>query len=142
MKFSKLLIVKTFFIFIISQLIFSISKANSAEEIKIIYNIFSRTVAVNSLKTFVGEGNASKELRKILKATGAEDEEVKTVLNKDFEIPSSANVFNALTLIVLENTLYIILISSAALAFEILKNSWELNKIKNNFINKNLVNFI
>ena len=87
MKFSKFLIVKTFFIFIISQLIFNIPKANASEEIKIIYNIFSRTVAVNSLKTFVGEGNASKELRKILKATGADDEEVKTVLNKDFEIP-------------------------------------------------------
>ena len=87
MKFRKFLIVKTFFIFIISQLIFNISKANAAEEIKIIYNIFSRTITVNSLKTFVRDKNASKELRIILRATGADDEEIKSVLNKDFEIP-------------------------------------------------------
>ena len=87
MKFKKFLIVKTFFIFIISQLIFNISKANAAEEIKIIYNIFSRTIAVNSLKTFAEEGNAPKKLRKILRATGANDDEIKSVLNKDFEIP-------------------------------------------------------
>ncbi len=87
MKFSKFLIVKTFFIFIISQLIFNIPKANAAKEIKIIYNIFSRTIAVSSLKTFVNEGNKSKELRKILKATGADDDEIKSVLNRDFEIP-------------------------------------------------------
>ena len=87
MKFKKFLIIKTFFIFIISQLFFNISKANAAEEIKIIYNIFSRTISVNSLKTFAGEGNASKELRKILRATGANDDEIQSVLNKDFEIP-------------------------------------------------------
>ena len=87
MKINKKLLVKTFIILFSSQLIFNVSKANSAEEIKIIYNIFSRTIAVNSLKTFVGDGNATKELRKILKATGADDEEIKSVLNKDFEIP-------------------------------------------------------
>jgi len=87
MKYRKFLIVKTFFIFIISQLIFNISKANAAEEIKIIYSIFSRTIEVNSLKTFAQEGNSSRKLKRILKATGSPDEEIRSVLNKNFEIP-------------------------------------------------------
>ena len=52
MKFRKFLIIKIFFILISSQLVFNVSKANSAEEIKIIYSIFSRTIKVDSLKTF------------------------------------------------------------------------------------------
>jgi len=47
MKLSKFLIVKIIFIFISSQLIFNVSKAYSAEKIKIIYSIFSRTIEVN-----------------------------------------------------------------------------------------------
>ena len=61
MKFSKFLIIKLFFIFISSQFLFNISKANAAEEIKITYSIFSRTIKVNSLKTFAQEGNATKK---------------------------------------------------------------------------------
>jgi len=87
MKSCQFLIFKIFFILITSPLFFYVPKANAAEEIKIIYNIFSRTITVNSLKTFVRDKNASKELRKILRATGADDEEIKSVLNKDFEIP-------------------------------------------------------
>ena len=87
MKFRKFLIVKIFFIFISSQLIFNISKANSAEEIKIIYSIFSRTIKVNSLKTYADQGNSTKKLKRILKATGSPNEEIRSVLNKDFEIP-------------------------------------------------------
>ena len=52
MKFSKFLIIKIFFILISSHLIFNVSNANAAEEIKIIYSIFSRTIKVNSLKSF------------------------------------------------------------------------------------------
>ena len=48
MKFNKLLIVKIFFIFVISPLLFNIPKVNSAEEIKITYNIFSRTIKLNT----------------------------------------------------------------------------------------------
>ena len=70
-----------------SQLFFNISKANAAEEIKIIYSIFSRTVKVNSLKTFAEEGNKEKQLKRILKATGSPDKEIRSVLNKEFEIP-------------------------------------------------------
>ena len=87
MKFKKLIIFKIFFILISSQLFFNIPKANAAEEIKIIYSIFSRTVTVNSLKTFAEEGNSTKKLKRILKATGSPDQEIRKVLNKDFEIP-------------------------------------------------------
>jgi len=62
MKFSKLLIFKIFFILVISQLFFNFSKANAAEEIKVIYSIFSRTIKVNELKTFAEGGNSRKEL--------------------------------------------------------------------------------
>ena len=87
MKFSKILIIKLFFIFISSQLLFNVSKANAAEEIKIIFSIFSRTIKVNSLKTFAEEGYATRKLRRILKATGSPDNEIRSVLNKEFEIP-------------------------------------------------------
>ena len=87
MKFNKLSSINFFLILISSQLLFSVSKANAAEEIKIIYNIFSRTIKVQSLKSFAEEGKSSKTLRKILKATGSSDNEIRSVLNKDFEIP-------------------------------------------------------
>jgi len=83
----KFLIIKIFFILISSQLIFHTSKANAAEEIKVIYSIFSRTIKVDSLKTFAENGNSKKKLKRILKATGSSDEEIRSVLNKDFEIP-------------------------------------------------------
>ena len=47
----------------------------------------------------------------------------KILCNFFVEFPFSANFFNEFTLIVRENMLYTILISSAALAFEILKNN-------------------
>ena len=87
MKFRKFLIIKIFFILISSQLVFNVSKANSAEEIKIIYSIFSRTIKVDSLKTFAKKGNSTKKLKRILKATGSPDKEIRSVLNKNFEIP-------------------------------------------------------
>ena len=87
MKINKNLLVKTFIILFSSQLIFNVSKANSAEEIKIIYSLFSRTVKVNSLKTFAVEGYSTKKLKRILKATGSSDKKIRSVLNKDFEVP-------------------------------------------------------
>ena len=83
----KFLIIKTIFILLSSQLVFNNTKANAAEEIKIIYSIFSRTIEVNSLKTFAEKGNSTRKLKRILKATGSPDEEIRSVLNKDFEIP-------------------------------------------------------
>ena len=62
-------------------------KVKGAENIKIIYSIFSRTVTVDSLKNFAKDGNSSNQLRRILNATGKENEEIQSVLNKNFEIP-------------------------------------------------------
>ena len=87
MKFRKFLIFKIFFIFITSQLFLNVSKVKAAEEIKIVYSIFSRTIKVNSLKTFAKEGKSTRKLKKILKATGSPDKEIRAVLNKDFEVP-------------------------------------------------------
>jgi len=87
MKFSSFLNVKIFFILISSQFLLNISKVNAADEIKIIYSIFSRTIEVNSLKNFAEEGNSTKKLKRILKATGSSDKEIRSVLNKDFEVP-------------------------------------------------------
>tara|TARA_B100000886_G_scaffold236546_1_gene165632 strand:- start:247 stop:819 length:573 start_codon:yes stop_codon:yes gene_type:complete len=87
MKFNKYLITKIFFILINSQFLFNISQAKSADEIKIVYSIFSRTIRVNSLKNFAKEGNSTNKLKRILKATGSPDQEIRSVLNKDFEIP-------------------------------------------------------
>jgi len=87
MKFSKFLILKIFFILIISPLFFNVPKAYTAEEIKITYSIFSRTIKVNSLKNFAKEGISTKKLESILRSTGSPDEEIRSVLNKDFEIP-------------------------------------------------------
>ena len=87
MKFNKFLISKIFFILIISPLFFNVTKSYAAEEIKITYSIFSRTIKVKSLKTFAKEGKSTKKLKRILKATGSPDKEIRAVLNKDFEVP-------------------------------------------------------
>ena len=87
MKFSKFLIFRIFFILVSSPFFFNAPKTHDAEEIKIIYSIFSRTIKVDSLKTFAEEGSSSRKLRRILKATGSPDKEIRTVLNKDFEVP-------------------------------------------------------
>ena len=87
MRFSKYLISKIIFISISSQLLFNVSEAYSAEKIKIIYSIFSRTIEVNSLKKFAEEGNPTRKLNRILRATGSPNNEIRSVLNKDFEIP-------------------------------------------------------
>ena len=65
MKFSKFLKLKIFFILVISPLFFNVPKAYTAEEIKITYSIFSRTIKVNSLKTFAKEGKSTRQLKRI-----------------------------------------------------------------------------
>ena len=87
MKFNKFLKFKIFFILVISPLFFNVPKAYTAEEIKITYSIFSRTINVNSLKTYAENGESTKKLKRILRATGSSDKEIRSVLNKDFEIP-------------------------------------------------------
>ena len=83
-SFSKLI----FLIFICVSLL-PTNKVNSAEEIKIIYGIFSRTLDVKELKEFVLYGKSDKNLKRLLKLTNTENEEIKEILNKDFQIPLS-----------------------------------------------------
>ena len=87
MKLNKYLIIKAFFILLSCQSLFSASEIKAAEEIKIIYSIFSRTIKVDSLKTFAEEGYSTNKLKRVLKATGSTDKEIRTVLNKNFEVP-------------------------------------------------------
>ena len=89
MKFSKFIISKILLLFIFNQIFFSTQKVESAENIKIIYSVFSRTIKVNSLKKFAKEGYSSKELRRVLNATGSTDQEIQLALNKSFELPLS-----------------------------------------------------
>jgi len=60
---------------------------------------------------------------------------LKILFNFLVDLPSLAKVFKEFTLIVLENMLYVILISSAAFAFETIKSNGEIIKIKNIFTN-------
>ena len=82
MKVSKLIIIKFFFILLSNQIFFNIPKVKSAEKIKIIYSIFSRTIELDSLKTFAKEGNSSNNLKRILNATGSQNEKIQSILNK------------------------------------------------------------
>ena len=87
MKISNNLIPKIFLILITNQIFFNIPKVKTAENIKIVYSVFSRTITVESLKDFANNKSPSNTLRKILNATGSSDSEIKSVLNKNFEIP-------------------------------------------------------
>ncbi len=87
MQFSKSLVLKIFLLIITNQIFLKTYRVESAEKIKIVYSIFSRTVSVNSLKNFAETGNTSNSLRRILNTTGSSDDEIKSVLNKNFAIP-------------------------------------------------------
>ena len=87
MKFSKNLVLKIFLILSFYQIFLNIPKVKGAENIKIVYSIFSRTISIESLKDFAQNGNSSKKLKRILNATGTPHDEIQTVLNKNFEIP-------------------------------------------------------
>ena len=87
MKFYKFIVPKIFLILITNQFFFNIPGVKSAENIQIIYSIFSRTVKVDSLKSFAEEGYSTRELRRILNATGSSNKEIQSILNKQFEIP-------------------------------------------------------
>ena len=87
MKFSKNIIPKISLLLITNGFIFNTPDVKSAENIKIIYSIFSRTIEIDSLKKFAKEGYASKNLRRILRATGSSDKEIQDTLNKKFEVP-------------------------------------------------------
>ena len=69
--------------------IFPADKVKSAEEIKIVYSIFSRTINVKELKEFALYGNADKNFRRLLKLTNTKNDEIKEILRKEFQIPLS-----------------------------------------------------
>jgi len=87
MKVSRFIISKIFLLIISNQILFNIPKVQSAENIKIIYSVFSRTIKVDSLKDFAKTGKSTKQLRRILNSTGSSEQEIQSALNKNFEIP-------------------------------------------------------
>ena len=87
MNISKNIITKFLILFFLVPTLMIQPKVKGAENIKIIYSIFSRTVTVDSLKNFANNGSSTNELRRILKRTGSPDEEILSILNKNFEIP-------------------------------------------------------
>ena len=62
-------------------------KLKLLKKLKLYTAYFPRTIKVSSLKTFAEEGSSTKKLKKILRATGSPDKEIRSVLNKKFEIP-------------------------------------------------------
>ena len=81
---------KKFIIFVfISLSTLAPSKVKSAEEIKIVYSVFSRTINIQELKEFALYGDADKNLKRLLKLTNTKNDEIKKILEKDFQIPLS-----------------------------------------------------
>ncbi len=87
MKVFKCIIPKILLLLLSNQILFSIPKVKSAENIKIIYSIFSRTIKVNDLKNFAKTGYYTNNLKRILNATGSTDNEIQIALNKNFDLP-------------------------------------------------------
>ena len=87
MKISKFIFQQVFFILIFNQFFFNIQGVKSAEKIKIVYSIFTRTIEVNALKDFANEGNTTSNLKRIFRATGSPNPEIRSVLNREFEVP-------------------------------------------------------
>ena len=87
MNTKKRLIYKLFLCFILINPVLIINKIKSAEQIKITYSIFSRTISINSLKQYSLTGKAEKKLERLLKATNTPNEEILNVLNKNFDMP-------------------------------------------------------
>jgi len=87
MDIKKNLISKFFLCIILINPSFLINKARSAEQIKITYSIFSRTISIKSLKNYSLTGKAEKKLERLLKTTKASNEDILNILNKNFDIP-------------------------------------------------------
>ena len=87
MNIKKKLIYKFFLCFIFIFPYLFINKVQSAEQIKITYSIFSRTININSLKRYSLTGKAEKNLNRLLRTTNASNEEILKIINKNFDIP-------------------------------------------------------
>ena len=78
---------KFFLCFILINPFLLINKVQSADQIKITYGIFSRTISIESLKKYSLTGKAERKLERLLRVTNASNEEILSILNKDFDIP-------------------------------------------------------
>jgi len=87
MNIKRKLIYKFFLCFIFINQFLLINKVQSADQIKITYSIFSRTISIKSLKQYSLTGKAEKKLERILKFTNASNQEIINTLNKSFDIP-------------------------------------------------------
>ena len=87
MYLKKRLIYKLSLCFILINPFFLINKVQSADQIKITYSIFSRTISVESLKKYSSTGKAEKKLERLLRITNASNEEILNIINKNFDIP-------------------------------------------------------
>ena len=87
MNIKKRLFYKYFLCFILINSAFFINKVQSAEQIKITYSIFSRTISIKSLKKFSLTGRAEKKLERLLRTTNASNQDILNILNKNYDIP-------------------------------------------------------
>ena len=87
MNLKKKLIYQFFLCFILINPFLFIKKVKSADQIKITYSIFSRTVSIKSLKKYSLTGRAEKKLERLLRITNASNEDILNILNKNYDIP-------------------------------------------------------
>ena len=87
MNIKKNLLYKIFLCFTLINQFLLINKVQSADQIKITYSIFSRTISIKSLKSYSSTGKAEKNLERLLRTTNASNEEILNILNKNFDIP-------------------------------------------------------
>ena len=84
---TKGLIYKLSLCFILINPFLLINKVQSADEIKLTYSIFSRTISIKSLKRYSLTGKAEKNLERLLKTTNASNKDILNILNKNYDIP-------------------------------------------------------
>jgi len=87
MNLTKELIYKLSLCFILINPFILINKVQSADQIKITYSIFSRTISIKSLKRYSLTGKAEKKLERLLRVTNASNEDILNTLNKNYDIP-------------------------------------------------------
>ena len=87
MNLAKGLIYKLSLCFILINPFLLINKVESADQIKITYGVFSRTISIKSIKRYSLTGKAEKKLERILRATNSSNEDILNFLNKNYDIP-------------------------------------------------------
>ncbi len=80
-------IFKLIICFILINPIINTNMVKSAEQIKITYSIFSRTIDINALKNYSKVGKPDKKLKKLLNNVNSSNEKNLEILNKNFDLP-------------------------------------------------------